>query len=86
MHVRSSLAIALFASAASSPIAAQPATVFTDRASWEAAASGVTTVDFEGIAGPGAALIYRSEGLLISGVSFLGTFDGGFYIAAADST
>jgi hypothetical protein len=65
--------------------AAQPATVHADRASWEAAVHDVTTVDFEGLAAPGGYVFYRSEGLSLAGLSFLGSFDGGFYLAAADS-
>jgi hypothetical protein len=72
MHVRSVLAIALFASAAGSPIAAQPAAVYTDRASWEAAATGLTTVGFEGIV-PASTWVYYPE-IALAGVTFEGSF------------
>jgi len=81
LNLHPALALALLIAATASSVAAQPATVYTDRASWEAAATGVTTVDFEGILPIGGVAVYRGGGLSLAGLSFLGSFDGGFYLA-----
>jgi hypothetical protein len=89
LNTRTALAVVLLSAATASSVAAQPATVYTDRASWEAAATGVTTVGFEGIAAPNSVQFYWTAGhpgITLSGVHFAGTFDGGigFYMAVVD--
>ena len=49
------------------------ATVYSDRTTWESVVSGLTTINFEGIAAAGATAQFdTSAGLTVSGVQFLG--------------
>jgi hypothetical protein len=61
---------------------AQAATVqFTDLTSFQANTTGITTIDFEGLAPAGSFTNYGSGGLTTSGVSFT---DSGNYLFAVD--
>jgi hypothetical protein len=58
----------IFLSSIISPCLCRADTIYTDRATWTAASTGITDIDFEGIAPPGSWVWY--DGSAIGGVTF----------------
>jgi hypothetical protein len=81
---RTGLALALLTLVLGAGRARAGLVIYTDRAAFDAATTGTSTIDFEGIAGGGA--MYEPSPFVIGGVSFtdagvnrLFVFDKGFY-------
>jgi hypothetical protein len=60
-------------------------TTYTDRAAWEAATSGVTNVDFEGLAPSSGFTDYGSTGLTVGDATFTGSDNYLFVVDAGFS-
>ncbi len=82
----SSLAILLIMFASITVPAGATALLYTDRAGWEAATSGLTTITFEGFATPSVPGNYMSAaGLTLNGVNFVGlTPPASYYLFTQD--
>jgi hypothetical protein len=66
------LLIALIVTTSMAVPAGASALLFTDRATWEAATTGIFTLDFEGTARPGAPVNYSAAGYTAGGVQIIG--------------
>jgi len=82
----SSLAIVLIMFASMTVPAGATALLYTDRAGWEAATSGLTTISFEGFATPSVpGNFMNAAGLTLNGVNFVGlTPPASYYLFTQD--